>query len=79
MERGESARVEKVISTFSFQGFIPSTEAASALFTLAYCVLFIFSKQTGKAHWESTTLPGPFSARVLCFPWGGNCLPAHLE
>lgn len=64
--------------TFSSQGYVLSMETECALFTLAYCILFIFSKQTEKVHWESTKLPGPFSAWVLCFPGGGSCLFPHF-
>lgn len=48
-----------------------------ALFTLAYCILFIFSTQTGEVHWESTKLPGPFAC-ALCFPGGESCLFVHF-
>lgn len=63
---------------FSSLGYLPSTEAMCALFTLADCILFIFSKQTGEVPWESTKLPGPFSAQALCFPGGESCLFVHF-
>lgn len=68
--------MEKAI-TFSSPGYIPSTDTVCALFTLAYCILFIVSTQTGEFHWESTKLPGPFAC-ALCFPGGESCLFVHF-